>query len=192
MSQSSLAPPIPSLSMPGSTSQHFISVGRSLFVSVELPVIVIDCPSAIGRTESKGCTTGGTFRMFTQRSLVALVAPSSSVTSSLIVCNPEVSQSISNSVTLPVKNNMRSFCLLSGHQVCDSCSISSTESSACPLIVTIWSSSSCQICCSSASIISPFSYRLIIVLCGTMLVNSMSMLASVCAKSSSTPIALKV
>ncbi len=85
MSQSSLAPPMLSLSIPGSTSQHLTNVGISLIVSVELPIMVIGSPSASGKNESNGCITGGTFLMFTQRSFVLLVAPSESVTSRRMV-----------------------------------------------------------------------------------------------------------
>ena len=84
-----------------------------------------------------GSMIGATFCTLTHRSSIPLEAPSESVTSRRILCRPASSQTISNSEVRPSNTRTSEGWASSGHHVWVKSSMSSTESWAWPLTVTI-------------------------------------------------------
>ena len=87
-SQSSSAEPIPSVSAPGSISQHTIRSSMSETVSHAMPERLTLCPSATAITSGNSSICGSIFWTSTQRSTHPLSSPSESIAFTSIVFIP--------------------------------------------------------------------------------------------------------
>ena len=172
-SQSSSAEPIPSVSAPGSISQHTIRSDISEAVSHATPEILILCPSATAIISGNSSICGSAFLTSIHRSTQPLSSPSVSIALTRIVCIPDSVQTAGTRDSLPSVStpNDHSYRRLSK---------SSIESSALADNSTSWSSVTCQDICPVASMMSPFSSHIATATsCGAMFVNSMSMVENV-------------
>ena len=136
-SQSSSAEPIPSVSSPGSISQHTTNSSISEEVSHAMPDRLILCPSATAIISGRSSICGSIFLTSTHRSIQPLSSSSASMAFTNIICIPESLH------TAGTRDSLPSVSIPNDHSYRKS-SRSSIESSARADNMTSWSSSTCQ------------------------------------------------